>query len=104
MLRRLTLFSFAVVRTDPIALLRLENASATPRVILAQSSRAAIYLSPRDNVPSDRIMFEQAGAGISLRGTVRYYLAGVRRYSPYIIVARSFIRVRYVRALRKDSA
>ena len=49
-------------------------------------------------------MFEQAGAGISLRGTVRYYLAGVRRYSPYIIVARSFIRVRYVRALPKDSA
>src|SRR6266571_6045338 len=42
MLRRLTLFSFVVVRTDPIALLRLESASATPRVILAQSSRAAI--------------------------------------------------------------
>src|SRR6266480_5736079 len=47
------------------------------------------YLSRRDNVPSDRIMFEQAGAGISLRGTVRYYLAGVRRYTPYIILARS---------------
>ena|SRR5205807_100117 len=104
MLRRLTLFSFVIVRTDPIALLRLESASATPRVILAQSSRAAILSSPRDNVPSDRIMFEQAGAGISLRGTVRYYLTGVRRYSPYIIVARSFIRVRYVRALPKDSA
>ena len=57
------------------------------------------FLSPRDNVPSDRIIFEQAGAGISLTGTVRYYLAGVRRYTPYIIVARSSIRVRHVRAI-----
>ncbi len=80
------------------------NASWIPRVILTQSSLAAIILSLRDDVASDRIMFEQASAGISFWGTVRYYLAGVRRYTPYICAERTFQSLTDVRALPSDSA
>src|SRR2546425_9323751 len=77
------------VRVDPIAATRPENMSCIPRVSLAQSSRASILYSPRDSVASDRLIFEQASAGFSLGGTVRCCLAGVRRYTPYIIALTS---------------
>jgi hypothetical protein len=84
--------------------MRPVNASWIPRVILAQSSLAAIILSLRDSVASDRIMFEQASAGISFWGTVRLNLAGVRRYTPYIDAARIFQSLSDVRTLPPDSA
>src|ERR1700757_2510713 len=79
------LLSFLDIRTDPTAPMRLVSVSCTPRVILAQSSRAAIFIfHRRDSAASDRIIFEQASAGINSRGAARYCLAGVRRYTPYI--------------------
>ena len=96
--------SLRAIRTTPIAPMRLVNASWIPRVIFAQSSRAAIILSLIDSVASDRIMFEQASAGISFWGTARFYRAGVRRYTPYIDAARMFQSLSDVRALPSDSA
>jgi hypothetical protein len=103
-LRGLGRLSPLTIRTPPTALMRPVNASRIPRVILAQSSLAAIILSLRDDVASVRILFEQASAGISFWGTVRFYLAGVRRYTPYIDAARTFQLLSDVRALPSDSA
>src|SRR5437879_12350417 len=104
MLRGFVLLPFLATLTAQIAPIRPENASWIPRVILAQSSRASISLSPRDNVPLDRIIFEQASAGISLRGTVRCFAAGVRRYKTYIIPAGPLTRITHVRAIPTRSA
>jgi hypothetical protein len=50
MLRGFALLSRLVTRIDPTAPMRPVNASWIPRVILAQSSRAAIFLSHRKPV------------------------------------------------------
>jgi hypothetical protein len=47
--------------------------------------------SPKDNVASDRIIFEQARAGISLGGGKRCYVAGARRYAPYMGAGRNSV-------------
>src|SRR5437660_11182552 len=104
MLRGFVLLSFLATLTAPTAPIRPENASWIPRVILAQSSRASIFFHRKTALALDRIIFEQASAGISLRGTVRCFPAGVRRYTTYIIPAGPLTRITHVRAIPTRSA
>jgi hypothetical protein len=60
--------------------------------------------SPGHNVALDRIIFEQARAGISLAVARWYYGAGARRYTPYIVESTTGSFEEYVRTLSKNSA